>query len=148
MIREEFISKIDEKIKQIRVEQGYTQDKMANILGISKKTLIQVEKGRSSLGWAVSIAVCTLFKDSEVLQLTFGGDTLDIILSISFDNCEIDYNKTLGGKVFWTDIKNINEYRIQQNIISKHCRLLDPENKRICSSFDFQYLEERLNELI
>lgn len=148
MTREEFISKIDGKIKQIRVEQGYTQDKMANTLGISKKTLIQVEKGRSSCGWPVAVTVCTLFKNSELLQLTFGGDAFDIILSISFDNYEIDYGKTLGGKVFWTDIKNINEYRIQQNIISKHCRLLDPENKRICSSFDFEYLEERLNEFI
>ena len=37
MTREEFIKKVDEKIRLIRTEKGYTQDKMADIIGISKK---------------------------------------------------------------------------------------------------------------
>ena len=37
---------------------------------------------------------------------------------------------TVGGKVFWTDIKIINGWRIQQNLISGHCRLLDPYKVR------------------
>ena len=50
MTRLEFINKVDGKVRLIRTEKGYTQDKMAEILGISKKTLIQVEKERVAWG--------------------------------------------------------------------------------------------------
>lgn len=147
MTREEFIVKIDEKIRLIRNEKGYTQDKMAEILGISKKTLVQIEKGRGSLGWPVAIAVCVIFKDSEILQMSFGGDTEDIILSLAFSNYERKYEKTLGGKIWWKDIETKGNHRVQQNIISNHYRILDNEDKRICSSFEKEYIEKRLNEL-
>lgn len=37
---------------------------------------------------------------------------------------------TIGGKVFWTDIKVINGWRIQKNVITGHCRLLNPRKIR------------------
>ena len=110
MTRDEFIKKVDEKVKLIRNEKEFTQDKMAEILGISKKTLVQIEKGRASLGWTVAIAVCTIFKDSEILQITFGGDPQDIILSLAFDNYEGNYDRTLGGKIWWKDFETKGEY--------------------------------------
>ncbi len=51
MTREEFIQMMDEREKLIRTEYGLTQDKMAIALGISKKTLVEIEKGRRTLGW-------------------------------------------------------------------------------------------------
>lgn len=147
MNREEFIRQIDMRIKLIRNEYEYTQDKMAEVIGISKKTLIQVEKERASLGWTTSVAVCTIFKDSEILQLTFGGEVQDIILSLAFNNYENDYKKTLGGKVWWNDIKSEGKFRIQQNIVSKHYRILDQEDRRIYSSFELEHIENRLREL-
>ncbi len=38
--------------------------------------------------------------------------------------------KTLGGKHFWTDIKNVGGWRIQQNAVSNHYRMLDKQNRR------------------
>ncbi|UZQ50272.1 hypothetical protein [Clostridium kluyveri] len=38
-------------------------------------------------------------------------------------------------------------YKIQQNMISKHYRILNNKNMRICSSFDFNYIQKRLKEL-
>lgn len=147
MTREEFIKKVDEKIRLIRTEKGYTQDKMADIIGISKKTLVQVEKGRGSLGWSVAISVCVIFKYSEILELTFGGDMEDIIRSLSFENSEKGYLPTLGGKIWWKDIYTKNDYTIQQNIISNHYRILDSNNRRICFSFELDYIKQRLQEL-
>ena len=147
MTRTEFIKKIDEKIRLIRTEKRYTQDKMAEILGISKKTLVQVEKERRSLGWAVAITVCVIFKDSEILELTFGGDIEDIIRSLSFTNSEKKYVPTLGGKIWWKDIQSNNSYTLQQNIISNHYRILDSQNTRVCYSFELDYIELRLQEL-
>ncbi|PFB11956.1 helix-turn-helix domain-containing protein, partial [Bacillus cereus] len=42
MNKELIIELISMKIKLIRTEKGYTQDKMAEVLGISKKTLVQI----------------------------------------------------------------------------------------------------------
>lgn len=147
MTREEFINKADEKLKIIRTEKDLTQDKMANILGISKKTLVQIEKGRGSLGWSGTVTLCTIFKDSEILQVTFGGDAADIILSLAFQGYENNCEKTMGGKVWWNQIYQKDKYRLQQNIISKHYRILDDMDRRICSSFDIEYIEKRMEEL-
>ena len=147
MTRVEFIKKVDGKVRLIRAEKGYTQDKMSEIIGISKKTLVQVEKERGSLGWAVAIAVCVIFKDSQILESTFGGGVEDIIRSLSFSNDEIDYSTTLGGKIWWRVIETKNGYTIQQNIISKHYRILDKENRRICYSFEREFINQRLKEL-
>lgn len=147
MTKNEFIKKVDGKIRLIRTEKGYTQDKMAEMLGISKKTLVQVEKERGSLGWAVAIAACVIFKDSEILELTFGGDIEDIIRSLSYENTEKKYIPTLGGKIWWTNIQTKNGYTIQQNTISNHYRILDSNNRRVCYSFELEYINKRFNEL-
>lgn len=117
-------------------------------MGISKKTLIQVEKGRSSLGWTGAVAFCTLFKDSEILAMVFGGHPLDIILALAFEGYEASrFEKTLGGKIWWQEVESKGEFKVQQNIISQHYRILDGEDRRVCSSFDYNYIKHRLGEL-
>ena len=37
---------------------------------------------------------------------------------------------TLGGLIFWNDLKNVKGWRIQQNKITGYCRVLDPDNIR------------------
>ncbi|PAB58575.1 helix-turn-helix transcriptional regulator [Anaeromicrobium sediminis] len=147
MTREDFIKIIDAKVKLIRNEFNYTQDKMAQILGISKKTLIQVEKGRSSLGWTTSVALCTLFKNSEIIEMLFGGSVEDLLLTLAFDNYEENFPKTLGGKVWWKHVEEKSGYKIQQNIISSHYRILDEKDRRISSSFDLDYIEDQFKKL-
>lgn len=144
MTREEFIEICNKRLKLIRAEYSFSQEKQAKILGISKKTLVEIEKGRSSLGWTGSVALCTIFSQSEVIQSTFGGNPQEIIQALSFENSAEGYPKTMGGKVWWTDILSENRYKIQQNFISHHYRLLDSENNRLISSFDYN---EILNEL-
>ncbi|MFD3157210.1 helix-turn-helix transcriptional regulator [Haloimpatiens sp. FM7330] len=147
MTKEQFIEKINSKLKLIRNEKNYTQDRMAEIIGISKKTLVQIEKGRASLGWSGAIVVCFLFKDSEILKMTVGNDIEDMLISLAFGKSERNYSKTMGGKIWWRDIKKKSNYKIQQNNISGHYRILDENNQRICSSFDEDYINSRLIEL-
>ena len=96
LTKEELIEKINSKLKLIRNERNFTQDRMAEILGMSKKTLIQIEKGRGSLGWSGSVVVCSLFKDSEILKMTIGEDISDIISSIAFGYTENNYTQTMA----------------------------------------------------
>ncbi|MGI6119592.1 MAG: helix-turn-helix transcriptional regulator [Desulfosporosinus sp.] len=148
MTKNEFIQCINKKIKLIRTERDYTQDKMAEILGISKKTLVEIEKGRSSFTWSGAVAVAVLFNDSQIIQMSFGGDTLDLIKTISFTHYNENYPETMGGKIWWRLIKEQFGFKIQQNIISQHYRLLDSNNRRICSSTDLAYVNKRLAEMV
>ena len=144
MNRIEFIGKADEKLKLVRTEYGFNQEKMADILGISKKTLVQIEKGRSSLGWAGAIVLCAIFDRSEVLEAAFGGETSDIIAALAFQDHAQNYPKTLGGRIWWKTIQEAPEYKVQQNIISQHYRLLDQEDRRICASFELTTIQRQI----
>lgn len=62
-------------------------------------------------------------------------------------NYEGNYSSTMGGRVWWRDIKDEGGYRIQQNIISKRYRIPDDKERRICSAFEFGYIQKRLKEL-
>lgn len=148
MSREEFIEMISNKLKLIRSEKNFTQDKMAEILGLSKKTLVQIEKGRSSLGWSGAVVVCSLFEDSEILQMMLGGEPKDLMLSLAFTNYETNYQTTMGGRVWWRDLEGSAGYKIQQNIVTGHYRILDNRNRRVCSSFDLAGVKQRFAELL
>ena len=41
--------------------------------------------------------------------------------------------KTLGGRQFWADVEFFRQWRIQQNVITGHFRLLDGEDCRWAS---------------
>ncbi|HWQ71942.1 MAG TPA: helix-turn-helix domain-containing protein [Desulfitobacteriaceae bacterium] len=135
MNREAFIKIMNGKIKLIRTEYGLTQDKMALILGISKKTLIEIEKNRKSLGWTASVALASIFSDSSILQDAMGGELSDIIIAVAFKDVDVNYPQTMGGKIWWKVILDKDGYRIQQNVFSRHYRLLDQKNRRIYASF-------------
>ena len=46
MDKEEFTQILQSKFKIVRTEAGYTQDAMSHTIGLSKKTLVQIEKER------------------------------------------------------------------------------------------------------
>ena len=37
---------------------------------------------------------------------------------------------TMGGKVFWNDLVEVNGWRVQKNDITGHCRILDSDDVR------------------
>jgi len=147
MDREEFIVICDHLEKLIRTEFSYSQEKMAEILGISKKTLVEIEKNRASLGWSGSVVLCTLFADSTILEAKFGGNPQELIQALAFTHKNRVFPKTMGGKIWWREIETRGSYKIQQNIISNHYRILDEENRRVYSSFDLEEIRLHLKQL-
>jgi Predicted transcriptional regulators len=144
MDRNKFVEMAGSRLKLVRTEYGYNQEKMADVLGISKKTLIQIEKGRSSLGWTGSVALCTIFENSEILEAAFGGGAADMIVALAFQDSGRDYPKTMGGKVWWRTLEESSGYKIQQNILSQHYRILDQNDRRIYASFELSEIKNRL----
>jgi DNA-binding XRE family transcriptional regulator len=148
MEKAEFTKIMDEKLKLIRTEYGLTQDKMAIALGISKKTLVEIEKTRKSLGWTGAVALASIFSDSTILRDAFGGDMSGIIISMAFKDLEVDYPKTWGGKVWWKTLDERGGYRIQQNLFSHHYRILDQENRRLFASFSLEETRGVMDEIL
>lgn len=136
MNERDVVNVISKKVKLIRHEKGYTQEKMAEVLGISKKTLVQIEKERTSATWTCVIAICALFRDSEVIQAALGEDPLEVIETLAHGKIDRPKEKTLGGKVWWKQIKKEESFILQQNVISKHYRIIDMDSYRWFSSFD------------
>ncbi len=136
MNRNELTYEISRKIRLIRTEYGLSQERMAEILGISKKSLVETEKGRRTLTWPECAAAAVIFSGSEVLGNAFGGEISDMIRAAAFAGQQIEYPATMGGRVWWNDIEEVKGYRLQQNILSRHFRLLDPHDGRMMSSFD------------
>jgi DNA-binding XRE family transcriptional regulator len=136
MNKEEVITHMAQYIKLVRLESGYTQEKMAEILGISKKTLVQIEKGRISPAWYTVVTICALFRDSEILRIQFGDDALDTLTNLARQHVEYRKERTMGGKVWWKEIQRMSSFRLQQNIISQHYRILDDDDYRWYSTFD------------
>lgn len=147
MDRKEFIQEMDLHLKLVRTEFGYTQDMMASILGVSKKTLVEIEKGRSSLGWMGAVAFVTLFSDSRILSSLLGGEASDMVKALAFEGKKPYFFPTMGGRVWWRTVERTDKWRIQQNIISNHYRALDKNDRRICFGFDFERIRTRCIEL-
>ncbi|WP_371326739.1 hypothetical protein [Psychrobacillus sp. OK028] len=61
----------------------------------SKKTLVQIEKGRTLSGWTNVIAVCALFRDRdcEILMSFLGGEPLEIIETIAHNGNDLKINQ-------------------------------------------------------
>ncbi|PFO04263.1 transcriptional regulator [Bacillus sp. AFS076308] len=147
MTRDEIIMQVSEKLRLIRTEAGYTQDKMADIIGISKKTLVQIEKGRVLAGWSTVVSICALFRETETVQFLFGNEPLEVLETVALNGIDLRKVKTLGGRVWWRGISKKNGFILQQNILSKHFRILDDQNYRIFSSFDEKLSRQRFKEL-
>ena len=147
MTREEFVTELDRQVKLVRTEYGFNQEVMARVLGLSKKTLVEIEKGRSSLGWTGAVALCAIFSGSQVLSGLLGGEAGDMVRALAFQDLRPTYPKTMGGRVWWRFVETVGPYTVQQNILSQHYRALDREDGRVCSSFDLEEVRQRLREL-
>lgn len=138
---------VSDKLRLIRTEAGYTQDKMAEIIGISKKTLVQIEKGRLHASWAAVVSICALFRETETVQFLFGNEPLEVLETVAREGIDVRKRKALGGKIFWRELAKKNGYILQQNILSKHFRILNEKSYRVFSSFDEKVSKLRFKEL-
>jgi DNA-binding XRE family transcriptional regulator len=145
--RDEIIMQVSEKLRLIRTEAGYTQDKMAEIIGVSKKTLVQIEKGRVLANWSTAVSICALFRETETVQFLFGNEPLEVLETVAREGIDFRKTKTLGGRIWWKVVNKKNGFILQQNILSKHFRILDEQNYRIFSSFDEKLTKQRFKEI-
>lgn len=107
LTQELFDQMVSEKLKLIRTEAVITQDKMAQMIGISKKTLVQVEKGRQTLGFTAAALVAVLFRKGEIVQSLFGDSVVNLIDLVATKGKSRTWYKTMGGNSQELRILNI-----------------------------------------
>lgn len=133
MDKQQLIALVHPRLKLIRTEREYTQDQMADSVGISKKTLVQLEKGRQELGWTVAVAICAVYRESTILRAVLGEDPVELVEMAV--HSEIHSQQLTGAVVtWWTDIGMWQQYKLQQHTVSGHYRIIGEGNQRLYSS--------------
>ncbi|AVP37390.1 transcriptional regulator [Staphylococcus felis] len=130
MDRQSFTELIQTKFKMVRIEAGYTQDTMALTIGLSKKTLVQIEKERVLPNWTTCVSICALFRDSEVLNSTFGCDPLEIIQTISRNQAAYPKHSTVSD-IYWDTLDSKGGFILQANKVSELYRVLDTDKQPV-----------------
>lgn len=146
MTAEAIAGQISCLVKLVRGEYDLSQEKMAGLLGLSKKTLIQVEKGRRPMQWSAVVTLCALFNDSNVLSGALGDWPLEVVKAAIFPTTRF-YPRTMGGKIWWRELSHRAGFRLQQNLVSGHFRIIDKRNQRWFSSFDLKENQKHLESL-
>jgi len=137
--RDSFITTCDSKLRLVRTEADLTQEQMAHAIGISKKTLVDIEKGRRSLGWSGSVALCVVFSRSNVISSAFGESPVDMIPGLALTDTPAPAASPTTNP-WWEVVADNGEYRIEQNVVSQHYRLMARDNTKIAASFDIDDL--------
>lgn len=133
MDRDAFTKVIQSKFKIIRTEAGYTQDSMSQTVGLSKKTLVQIEKERIIPNWTTCVSICALFRDSDTLTSTFGGDPLELAQVLSRGNAF--YPDYLKESLYWETVEEKEGWTLQRNKMNDLHRVLNPENRPVHASY-------------
>lgn len=55
------------------------------------------------------------------------ANTRDALNGLSMPNVPFP---TMGGHVFWNELANVNGWKLQKNMVTGHCRILDPDDIR------------------
>ncbi|GEL76128.1 helix-turn-helix transcriptional regulator [Tenuibacillus multivorans] len=136
------------KIKVVRTEFDYTQEQMSDILGISKKTLLQIEKGRIEANWPVIVTFASIFRDSSIIQQELGeNDVIYLLQTIRRKHIAYNHNR-VSHHTWWKTIEERNGYILQQNRVSLYFRIVDQMGLRLFSSFYKKAAERHFNQIV
>ena len=132
MTREAFIALCDRKEKLVRNELGYSQE----------KTLVEIEKWRSSLGWQGAVTLCTLFANTREITLAFGTDIPAFLQAMTADAAYLP--PVESPYAIWNTILQLGDATIEQNTASQLYRLR-AKGETVAASFELAELRKRCN---
>lgn len=85
MTKESFIEIVSKQLRTIRLEYHLSQASFSEMIGITKKTLVQIEKERTLASWSVCVTSVLLFENTETIKDMLGENPKQIIESILFE---------------------------------------------------------------
>ncbi len=83
--RSELTENISKSFVELRKETKLRQDDMANILGISKNTIVNVENSDKYFSWPVIMCITLLFSSTSVIKnILKGRNAIETIMQCAF----------------------------------------------------------------
>lgn len=146
MTKKQLTQITSQSLRLIRNEYHLSQDLFSEMIGITKKTLVQIEKDRAYASWSVVIAVIMLFQDSHILKMNLQDEPSLVLKSIVFDSMALPKSQTMGGKMFWRTLQTKAGFKIQKNYFSGHYRIVDGLGRRFISSYQKSLVEAWLED--
>lgn len=143
--REIFIAKVSSVVKDVRIESSISQETMAYILGMSKKTYVQVELKRRKLSWSETVTFCCLFKQSPTIVKHIGDNLLSNIATIASEEIEA-LSKTHSKSFWWNEIIRDSKSYILQNIITGQYKVFNNQDEEIFTTFSLDYIKEYIKK--
>lgn len=96
--RNELIQQVSKNFMLLRKESKLRQDDMANILGISKNTIVNVENSDKYFSWSVTMCIILLFSSNSVIKNILGeGNDIETLMQCAFlqNNKDNNFNNML-----------------------------------------------------
>ena len=62
------------------------------------------------------------------IEAVQSGKIVELLRQASYPNIPM---KTMGGHVMWNELAECKGWRLQKNMITQHCRILDPQDVRV-----------------
>lgn len=143
MDRQSFTDLIQTKFKMVRIEVAIRKILWLKQLAF-QKTLVQIEKERVLPNWTTCVSICALFRDSDVLNNTFGCDPLEIVQTISRNHCAYPNHSTTSD-IYWNTIETRNGFMLQSNKVSNIYRVLNSEKQPIFGTSKLREAETYFN---
>lgn len=56
------VGRLQNNIQELRISLGYTQEKLADLVGVTRQTVIAIEKGNYVPSLTLALELATLFK--------------------------------------------------------------------------------------
>ncbi|MGP4071969.1 helix-turn-helix transcriptional regulator [Piscibacillus sp. B03] len=149
MNEQELVKILSSKIKLVRSEFNYNQDEMASILGVSKKTIVQIEKERQLASWSVVVTFASLFRDSTIIQQELGEeDVVYLLQTIARKNINLQNSQKWMNQSLWKVIDEKNGFILQRHVITKYYRIVDQLGYRVFSSFYKKSADKHFREFV
>lgn len=139
--KEEFISKATSIIKEVRLSMSLSQNVMSELIGISKKTYVQIEMHRRRLSWPEAVSFCSCFKNNKIVLGIFKEDPTSIAENLTKD--EIDsFEKNCPKSYWWIEVSHGKEFFIHQNIITGQYKIVDLNGDTILVSNNVDLIKD------
>lgn len=118
---------IGEQLSEIRKDKGYTQEKLAEVLHVTKSTLSNYENNRRT----PDIAFIKAFSKLMDVSVDYIVGTTEIAQGISILKKRVGKNTRMEqiiNMILTLDSKHGEDLISQLNYISFHCRVYDKKN--------------------
>lgn len=71
--RNEIMSNLSENLPVLRTSAGATQEALAKYLGVTRQTIVNIEKGKTKMSWSMAMSLIMFFSTNSAASKFLGA---------------------------------------------------------------------------